>query len=122
MSSAIEFCPNCNNMLYLVMTSLDGNTANAHPTKKCRQCAYIADISSDDVIEIGAEYVDKGTLIREKFMNNKFIENDITIPRVTVNCSKCSSEQSALYIVYDAENMQSMLKCLKCKSWLDCSA
>lgn len=114
--SSIEFCDKCANLLYF-----EGDHAVEEDIllKVCKNCGTRVPIDVDELIQVGDNsIVDTSTLLRSRYLNNKYLKYDNTLPRVEIACpNKECSGSTSLYIVYDEVNMCTLYKCLTCDEW-----
>ena len=113
----INFCNNCDNLLFLY-TNDDNKLYYG-----CKVCGNI-----QDYIEKKKIYKSADSSISEIINTNKNIVNDITLPRINNENIKCINSEcpsivknkpnNILYIKYDADNLKFMYICENCgKKW-----
>ena len=116
-NSDVHFCQECHNMTFIY---LDENKELIHYCKACSKsesfqdeslCIYSMDFREFDTSEV--------------INRNKYITQDITLPKIENNPNiKCTNEEcksiegdinsSVTYIKYDAENMKYIYICNHC--------
>ena len=119
----IEFCKNCNNMLYLKVNNYTEEDQNIQLIKYCKNCTY--SITSDDQHHI----INKQFDVQNNFHHliNPNIINDHTLPRASnidcknPDCKKTNkTTNEIIYIKYDAVNMKYLYHCCNCSLfWVD---
>lgn len=114
----MEFCENCENMLYFKVEGSD------MLTKYCKNCNYSVSKSYEDdaVVIIENDFRDEKVIYSQ--YKNKNIIYDPTLPRVknivctNQNCSKHKDqENNVIYIKYDNKNMKYLYFCNYCEEF-----
>ena len=119
-NTEMHFCSECHNMTYLYLEGEPDDRKLIHYCKACQKkelftgennCIYSIDFREYD----NSDYIN----------NNKYICNDITLPRINNNKNiKCTNdecisiledkESSITYIKYDMDNMKYIYICNHC--------
>jgi DNA-directed RNA polymerase subunit M/transcription elongation factor TFIIS len=109
----MEFCENCENMLYF---RVDGETTL---TKYCKNCNFS---KSDDYNDGSVILIDNKVEDHEAFLaqfKSKYILHDPTLPRVkNIKCTnpECTAkENEVIYIKYDQKEMKYLYHCVHCR-------
>ena len=113
----MHFCIKCDNMYYLKLKEIDGQTLVYY----CRHCGHEADdISKSDICVLKTQV----NRTEEKYSHiiNEFTKEDQTLPRInTISCpmQECPSnkgdiDKEVLYIRYDDANMRYVYMCTRC--------
>lgn len=110
----MEFCEDCNNMLYLKIIKTEDSESKLE--YNCKNCNYSCDNSNKDSCVFSTNY-NMDNIKKESFIN-KYVYEDITLPRaVGIKCpnSKCpKKDPEIIYIKYDDDNMKFIYICLDC--------
>ncbi len=110
----MEFCQDCNNMLYLNILKEEGSESKLE--YYCKNCNYKCDNTNKDSCVYNINY-NMDNIKKHSFIN-KYIYDDVTLPSaVGVKCpnSQCpKAEPNIKYIKYDDENMKFIYICLDC--------
>ena len=113
----MEFCEDCNNMLYLDINN-DEESGKSNLIYKCRKCnknfSNIDGIKNNCVYKIDYN-IDK---IKRDAYINKYTSLDITLPRINIKCpnNKCTvANPEIVYVRYDNENMKHCYICCECQ-------
>lgn len=124
--STMEFCPNCDYMLYIESKKLDEDEKKKEfvTTNICKNCGYTREIGNKTMIisDTNTKY-DTNIKLAPYLQDNTLY--DPTIPHVNdivcpySNCSKPSGrDNDVMYMKYDHTNMKYVYKCTYCKqSW-----
>ncbi len=115
----MEFCQNCENMLYIKIQGTDDNPTGPL-VYYCRKCGNEQDMKKDQLC------VSKLQLKRteQKYDNiiNEYTKLDLTLPHIhTIPCPnpECTSHKTSndvVYIRYDEVNLKYVYLCTKCDS------
>lgn len=122
----MNFCPKCENYLYLEQASEDVVNSSGVTEKRyflnrrCRTCGYVEVDTEGGLVNetIVQERASEGY----KILLNEFTRQDPTLPHVNTlpcpNTSKCPSykgePRDVIIIKYDAQNMKFLYICNKC--------
>ena len=111
----MEFCGNCNNMLYI--SSNDDNNL----VKYCKHCNFKKEETDKKCIKVSDTLYSYDDLLYYQNIN-KYLRHDPTLRRIkdeNINCpnNDCNIEkdnQQILYIKYDNKNMKYLYVCDHC--------
>ncbi len=121
----MNFCKDCNNMLYLnINKNADSEGSSSGSDSKtgelqliCKNCNYQKEYDKNDNSCLFSIDYNLDNIKKESFIN-PFIYDDITLPRVTeikcpnASCTKPNPE--IVYINYDTKNLKFIYVCLDC--------
>lgn len=115
----MEFCPDCNNLLFLKIEKREGDTINLQ--RHCKNCNYKAQLVTEDnkCIYTNPYNIDKLKYYIKKKANLRY---DPTIPHIdAIPCpnKECGSLTQGLandifYICLDNEKLQYLYVCNNC--------
>lgn len=123
-NSPMEFCPDCDYMLYIESKPHEDDE-NVFTTENiCKNCGYTREIG-DKMLIISDTNTSYDTNIKIAPYLQENIIHDPTIPHVTdIQCpfqdctKKPNQENDVMYMKYDHINMKYVYKCTYCKqSW-----
>ena len=115
----MKFCVNCQNMLYISISSEDSNQL----TYYCRHCGTIDETINQEGHCVLSSQLKKG---EQKFNHiiNQYTKLDPTLPRIY--SMKCPSEEcktnkentkaEVIYMRYDDSNMKYVYLCVECNT------
>lgn len=119
----MKFCPTCENMLYISVTS-DNKLKNY-----CKNCAYTETMDDNTAALVTDTVIGEDVASYKQFMTRN-IKYDMTLPRVNnIKCpnNKCptnestnktkADEKEVIYIKYDQTNMFYLYYCCKCEQF-----
>lgn len=122
----MNFCPKCENYLYLEQGSEDAVTASGATEKRyflnrrCKTCGYVEVDTQGGLVNetIVQERASEGY----KILLNEFTRQDPTLPHLNTlpcpNTTSCPSNKGeprdVIIIKYDAQNMKFLYICNKC--------
>lgn len=118
----MEFCPDCDNMLYINIESNDsesecGNNCVSKLSYYCKNCGYKTDKLKSNNCCIYEENFNTDNIKKEMSFNENTI-NDPTLPRAIgircINANCPSKKPEIIYINYDSKNMKYTYICLDC--------
>jgi DNA-directed RNA polymerase subunit M/transcription elongation factor TFIIS len=114
----MEFCPDCNNLLYFT-------TSTGSVQKYCKNCDYKSNIQDEVLDKVNSLIYERH--IKEQNINydyivNDYTKNDPTLPRneniicPNKNCdsNKNNKKRDVRYIKYDEEGMKYIYICAVC--------
>lgn len=116
----MKFCPTCENMLYISVTS-DNKLKNY-----CKNCAYNEIMDDNTAALVTSTVIGEDVASYKQYMT-KNIKYDMTLPRVNnIKCpnSDCPTNDSkvknpkdneVIYIKYDQTNMLYLYYCCDCE-------
>ena len=117
----MNFCPNCDNLLYLMYKDTDGSVERY--CKNQDACGF-EPVLIDGVLEVSSTMYSHNDDLYGQYSNNKYLRYDPTIPRViddpNVACSnpQCTravgESQRVIYVKYDTVNMKYFYSCEYC--------
>ena len=97
----MNFCKNCNFMLYKKLANEEKSTVcNVSKESKtcqlyeyCKNCGYEKDITDEEVSVYKRNY--KNNFVIDKIIKNKYIVYDNTLPRLNIDCKneRCISNE-----------------------------
>jgi len=111
----MEFCDNCNNMLYIK------NDEENNLIKYCKHCNFFKKELEVKCIKISETMYSKDDLLYNQNIN-KYLRYDNTLRRIkdpNISCTnnEClvgKDKQQIIYIKYDSENMKYLYVCDHC--------
>ena len=117
----MEFCENCDNMLYTRIVNTDSNNPEATSdeiqeklTYFCRCCGN----TKDDITKTTSSIYSIN--FKKQSMINPYTFNDPTLPKAigvncpNTNCPSKSKSSNIIYINYDEKDMKYIYICLDC--------
>ena len=111
----MNFCENCDNMLYLKIK--EGEEGENKLEYRCANCNFVKQHTSDNSSVLKIDFnIDE---IKKTSMINPYIYDDITLPKAEgIQCpnDKCPKAKNGniKYIQYDKDNMKYIYICLEC--------
>ena len=114
----MEFCDNCNNMLYVEVIQAEGLEAPSlkHYCKNCKYSRVSSHVESSMLISDKSQF-DASEIAFKSYMS-PYIKYDPTLPRVNnIKCTNtaCKAKQNeVIYIKYDGDNMKFLYHCCHC--------
>lgn len=113
----IEFCSNCDNLLFLYSDETEKKLYYA-----CKTCGEKQDTKVNTCIYNNTYEID----LSETINTNQFLKEDVTLPTIkknsnikcpNVECKSQSMDDSEIvYIKYDADNMKYLYVCKECQT------
>lgn len=116
----MEFCPVCNNMLYVKTDE------NKNLVKYCRHCDYNRIDNHTSAVKICETIYSEDDLLFNQHVN-KYLPMDNTLRRINDPIIKCTNpecisnteegvDQQVIYIKYHHENMKYLYCCDRCST------
>ena len=111
----MEFCENCDNMLYLNIKEDEEGTNKLE--YRCANCNFIKQHNPENSSVLKIDFnIDE---IKKTSIINPYIYDDITLPKAEgIHCpnKQCPKPKNGhiKYIQYDKENMKFIYICLEC--------
>ena len=121
----MEFCNNCDNMLYIRQESNEENDTIS-VEYFCKHCNYIKLVSEDDKSKLISKSSYNQSEMQYDSLMNVNIEYDRSIPHVShiscinksTTCTKPKeSDNDIMFIKYDKHNMNYLYYCIYCKTF-----
>ena len=116
MESTIEFCPECDNMLYMKIKNEDDTNKLIN---YCKNCGYHTDIKKINHCIYDNNFVAVDTILKENSIN-RYTTLDPTLPKAkgikcpNANCP--SATPDIVYVNYNENKMKYTYICLDCKA------
>ena len=116
----VNFCPECDNLLYIYT---DENNEIYHGCKSCKYSSLKSELNTSNSLKETNCVYNTHTLIGglDLIKDNKYINHDITIPHVYSNknlrcmSDECKDKRTKIrYINYDSDNMKYLYICDAC--------
>ena len=117
----MEFCPECENMLWLKIITDSDEQKSAYLKKYCKNCNYTTSkIENNRIYENTYNFKDASY----KSKVNKYLCHDRTLPRVNnLDCpnTECPTHtqevpKEVVYINYDKDNLKYVYECCICNT------
>tara|TARA_B100001027_G_C16185433_1_gene293495 strand:- start:259 stop:633 length:375 start_codon:yes stop_codon:yes gene_type:complete len=115
----MEFCDNCDNMLYIKIVPKSDDETKTNLTYYCRNCSKEFDNNIKKDKCIYAVDFNKDNVMKN-ISFNKYTKYDPTLPRtnglrcINADCP-AGAEPEIIYINYDSKNMKYTYMCLDCE-------
>tara|TARA_A100001011_G_C14054593_1_gene733418 strand:- start:14 stop:373 length:360 start_codon:yes stop_codon:yes gene_type:complete len=109
----MEFCPECENMLYLKIVN---DESNQGLIKYCKKCNFTKEVSStkDSIYSIDYNYDE----IKKQNLINEYTVFDPTLPKATgLKCPNVDCKEkptNIVYLNYDKDDMKFIYICIHC--------
>ena len=115
MASTINFCPECDNMLYMRIKNDDDVNKLVN---YCKNCGYQHDIKSSNNCIYDNNFVAVDNILKENSIN-RYTTLDPTLPKAKgIKCpnERCpSANPEIVYVNYNENKMKYTYICLDCK-------
>ena len=90
----MQFCPQCNFMVYTKLTKNPDNINEVSLTNYCKNCSWTGVLENTDSAIYKRNY--ENDFIADRILNNKYTIYDNALPRLTIGCvnKKCLTNVS----------------------------
>ena len=120
----VNFCPECDNMLYIFSSIDDTDKSLYYGCKYCKYKTIKEENTEEEDEETNCVYSTKKIISGlDLIKNNKYLKYDITIPYINSNknfkCPNdtCKDKRTKIkYINYDSDNMKYLYICETCNT------